>query len=106
MIENLVSAPHRVCKFVTLCALFTMMGFTSGRNLDLALSEEKMRMAEEGTLLYGSLSSGEKSHLFTTYMSQHNREVSQLNLRLHSTVYVCIVSAHLSVNSSDLKLKL
>ena len=42
----------------------------------VALTEKKIRMSEEGTLIYGSLSNGEKSEFFMDYMKKFDREVN------------------------------
>ena len=50
-------------------------GFASKSTANVALSEKKMRMSEEGTLIYKELSAGEKSFLFTSFKSNYQREV-------------------------------
>lgn len=42
----------------------------------VALTDSKIRMSEEGTLIYGELSDGEKSLLFMDYKKKYDREVT------------------------------
>lgn len=42
----------------------------------VALTDNKIHMSEEGTLIYGELSNGEKSQLFMDYMKKFDREVT------------------------------
>lgn len=52
-----------------------LLRLSMGSSSHVALTEAKIRMSEEGTLIYGSLSSGEKSQLFMDYMKEFDREV-------------------------------
>ena len=52
-----------------------LLRLSMGSSSHVALTEAKIRMSEEGTLIYGSLSSGEKSQLFMDYMREFDREV-------------------------------
>lgn len=50
-------------------------GFASKAVANVALSEKKIKMSMEGTLIYKELSAGEKSSLFTNFKSNYKIKV-------------------------------
>ena len=72
---NTMIGIHRIY-FKVFILIAILLRLSMGSLPGVALTEKKIRMSEEGTLIYGSLSNGEKSQLFMDYMKKFDREVN------------------------------
>ena len=83
------TAQNAAWKLMLLSVALCSIQLTSASTTNVALSEEKIRLSEQGMLKYSSLSEGEKADLFEKYEKQCNWKVrgdnmSHISTHIHS----------------------